>query len=107
MSVASVELLLGQDWRARVAGIGDGLRDGLAPARAMPGVSDVRVRGAIGVLEMAAPVDLAVATPVALDHGVWLRPFRNLVYVMPPFICTGEEIGQITSAMLAVARALT
>jgi len=107
VSVASVELLLGQDWRSRVAEIGDGLRAGLAPARAMPGVSDVRVRGAIGVVEMAAPVDLAAATPVALDHGVWLRPFRNLIYVMPPFICTGEEIGQITSAMLAVARALT
>jgi adenosylmethionine-8-amino-7-oxononanoate aminotransferase len=50
---------------------------------------------------------MAVATAAALDHGVWLRPFRNLIYVMPPFICTAEEIGQITTAMLAVARALT
>jgi adenosylmethionine-8-amino-7-oxononanoate aminotransferase len=65
------------------------------------------VCGAIGVIETREPVDLTVATPVALDNGVWLRPFRNLIYVMPPFICTGEEIGQITSAMLAVARALT
>jgi adenosylmethionine-8-amino-7-oxononanoate aminotransferase len=107
VSVASVELLLGQDWRARVAEISAGLEVGLAPARALPGVSDVRVCGAIGVIEMSAPVDLAVATDVALDHGVWLRPFRNLVYAMPPFICPPAEITQLTSAMVAVARALT
>ncbi|CAN5438503.1 adenosylmethionine--8-amino-7-oxononanoate transaminase [soil metagenome] len=107
VSVASVELLLGQDWRSRVAEISDGLRTGLESARAVPGVADVRVCGAIGVIEMAEPVDLAAATPVALDHGVWLRPFRNLIYVMPPFICTPGEITQITSAMTEVARALT
>jgi len=107
VSVASVEVLLGQDWRARVAEISDGLRDGLRAATALPGVVDVRVRGAIGVIEMDGPVDLAVVTPVALDHGVWLRPFRNLIYVMPPFICTPAEIEQITSAMVAVATAQT
>jgi adenosylmethionine-8-amino-7-oxononanoate aminotransferase len=104
VSVASVELLLGQDWRGRVAQIGAGLTDGLAPARDLPGVADVRVCGAIGVIEMAAPVDLAIATPVAMANGVWLRPFRNLIYAMPPFICTPDEISQITSAMVAVAR---
>jgi adenosylmethionine-8-amino-7-oxononanoate aminotransferase len=107
VSVASVELLLGQDWRSRVAEIGAGLTAGLEPARALPGVRDVRVRGAIGVIECEHPVDLAVATPVALDHGVWLRPFRNLVYAMPPYICTEAEITQITSAMVDVADALT
>jgi adenosylmethionine---8-amino-7-oxononanoate aminotransferase len=107
VSVASVELLLEQDWRARVAEISAGLRTGLEPARDLSDVVDVRVLGAIGVIETAHPVDLAIATPVALDHGVWLRPFRNLVYVMPPFICSPEEIGQITSAMVEVARALT
>lgn len=107
VSVASVELLLGQDWRTRVAEIESGLRSGLAPAAALPGVADVRVCGAIGVIEMAAPVDLAVATEVALDHGVWLRPFRNLVYAMPPFVCTPADIEHLTTAMVAVARALT
>ncbi|MGY4708768.1 adenosylmethionine--8-amino-7-oxononanoate transaminase [Mycolicibacterium sp. CBM1] len=106
VSVASVELLLAQDWRGRVAEIGAGLADGLAPARDLPGVADVRVCGAIGVIETRGPVDLAVATPVALDHGVWLRPFRNLIYAMPPFVCTPEEIAKITSAMVAVAGAL-
>ncbi|AKK27589.1 adenosylmethionine--8-amino-7-oxononanoate transaminase [Mycobacterium sp. EPa45] len=106
VSVASVELLLAQDWRGRVVEIGAGLADGLEAARALPSVADVRVRGAIGVIETHRPVDLAVATPVALDNGVWLRPFRNLIYAMPPFICTPDEVEQITSAMVAVARAL-
>jgi adenosylmethionine-8-amino-7-oxononanoate aminotransferase len=107
VSVASVELLLADDWRSSVRAIERGLRDGLSAAAELPGVADVRVLGAIGVIEMGQAVDLAVATPVALDHGVWLRPFRNLIYVMPPYICTPAEIAQITSAMVAVARALT
>lgn len=104
VAVAAVELLLGQDWRSTVAAIGAGLATGLAPAATLPGVTDVRVCGAIGVIECDRPVDLAVATPAALDRGVWLRPFRNLVYAMPPFICTPTEISQVTSAMVEVAR---
>jgi adenosylmethionine---8-amino-7-oxononanoate aminotransferase len=107
VSVASVELLLGQDWQHCVRAIETGLLDGLAPARSLPGVADVRVLGGIGVIEMDRPVDMAVATATALRHRVWLRPFRNLVYAMPPYVCTPEELGQITSAMVAVARALT
>jgi adenosylmethionine-8-amino-7-oxononanoate aminotransferase len=64
------------------------------------------VLGAIGVLEMDQPVDLRVATPAALERGVWLRPFRNLIYVMPPYICSEAEIEQITSAMVGVASEL-
>ena len=106
VGVASVELLLGQDWRARVSEIGEGLSAGLEPARSLPGVADVRVCGAIGVIETHQPVDMRVATSVALDHGVWLRPFRTLIYAMPPYICSSAEIAQITSGMVAVARAL-
>ena len=104
VSVASVELLLGQDWRSSVAAISAGLTEGLEPARALPSVTDVRVCGAIGVIECDRPVDLAITTPAALDRGVWLRPFRNLIYAMPPFVCTPDEIAQITSAMVEVAR---
>jgi adenosylmethionine-8-amino-7-oxononanoate aminotransferase len=104
VAVASVELLLAQDWRARVAAIGAGLAAGLEPARTLPGVADVRVLGAIGVIETHRPVDLRTATPIALDHGVWLRPFRNLIYAMPPFVCTDHEVEQISAAMVAVAR---
>jgi adenosylmethionine-8-amino-7-oxononanoate aminotransferase len=107
VAVASVELLLSGDWRTRVADIESDLRDGLEPARSLPGVADVRVLGAIGVIEMAEPVNMPVATAAALAHGIWLRPFRNLVYTMPPYICTQEEIAKITSAMVGVARALT
>ena len=63
----------------------------------------MRVCGAIGVVEYDCPVDLAVATPAALDRGVWLRPFRNLVYAMPPYTCSPGEIAQITGAMVDVA----
>ena len=66
----------------------------------------MRVCGAIGVIETHRPVDMRVATAVGLEHGVWLRPFRNLIYVMPPFICSTDEVDRITSAMVAVARAL-
>jgi adenosylmethionine---8-amino-7-oxononanoate aminotransferase len=104
VSVASVELLLSQDWRSSVAAISAGLTAGLEPARALPSVTDVRVNGAVGVIECDRPVDLAIATVAALDRGVWLRPFRNLVYAMPPFICTPGEIAQVTSAMVEVAR---
>ncbi|QUR67371.1 adenosylmethionine--8-amino-7-oxononanoate transaminase [Mycobacterium spongiae] len=104
VSVASVETLLAQDWRSRIAGLAAGLTAGLDAARALPGVAEVRVCGGIGVIECIQPVDLAVATPTALDGGVWLRPFRNLVYAMPPYICTPDEIAQITSAMVEVAR---
>ncbi|MEO6792319.1 MAG: adenosylmethionine--8-amino-7-oxononanoate transaminase [Mycobacterium sp.] len=107
VSVASTELLLGQDWRATVAEISTGLTAALEPARALRGVADVRVCGAIGVIECEHPVDLAVATPIALAQGVWLRPFRNLVYAMPPYVCTADQIAQIGAAMVSVARALT
>jgi adenosylmethionine-8-amino-7-oxononanoate aminotransferase len=107
VGVASVELLIGGDWKSSVRAIESGLRDGLAAAASLPGVADVRVLGAIGVIEMAEAVDLGVATPTALEHGVWLRPFRNLIYAMPPYICTPAEIAQITSAMVGVAGALT
>ena len=107
VSVASVELLRTGDWQSRVRRIEAGLTDGLRAAEALPNVIDVRVLGAIGVLELDRPVDLRAATPAAVERGVWLRPFRNLIYVMPPYICTDAEIDQITSAMVGVARALT
>ena len=58
------------------------------------------------MIEMDEPVDLRVAMPAALQRGVWLRPFRNLIYVMPPYICTPDEIEQITSAMVGVAESV-
>lgn len=107
VAVASVETLLSRDWRAEVRGIESGLRAGLDPLRAAPGVTDVRVLGAIGVVELDRPIDMRVATEAAVDSGVWLRPFRNLVYTMPPFISSDDDVAAITDAVGAVAEAIT
>ncbi|AUS80264.1 adenosylmethionine--8-amino-7-oxononanoate transaminase [Actinoalloteichus sp. AHMU CJ021] len=103
VAAASVELLLAGDWRARVARVERGLRAGLAAASALPGVVDVRVLGAIGVLQLDRPVDLPAARETAARHGVWLRPFRDLVYTMPPYVSEDEDIAAICAAMTAVA----
>ncbi|MQY25454.1 adenosylmethionine--8-amino-7-oxononanoate transaminase [Nocardia aurantia] len=105
VAVASVELLLSRDWAAEVAGIEAGLRAGLAAAQDVPGVVDVRVRGAIGVVELDHPVDMRKATYAAVDAGVWLRPFRNLVYTMPPFISGAEDVARIAAGVIAAASA--
>jgi adenosylmethionine-8-amino-7-oxononanoate aminotransferase len=102
---ASLGLLLERDWRAEVRGIETALRAGLAPARQLPGVADVRVLGGIGVVQLDHPVDVAAATAAALDAGVWLRPFRDLVYTMPPYVCTAEDLATITAGVRAAAAA--
>jgi adenosylmethionine-8-amino-7-oxononanoate aminotransferase len=107
VATASVELLRERDWRAEVAGIEKLLTAGLEPARELPGVADVRVLGAIGVIELTDPVDIATVQDTVIEHGVWLRPFRNLIYTMPPYVCAPEDIERITRAMLAGARAAT
>ncbi|MDX8048088.1 adenosylmethionine--8-amino-7-oxononanoate transaminase [Lentzea sp. BCCO 10_0798] len=104
VSLASIDLLLSQDWKREVARISAGLAEGLAPARALPGVRDVRVLGAIGVVQLHEPVDMARATRAAVDAGVWLRPFRDLIYTMPPFVSTDADVAQIAAAVVAAAR---
>jgi adenosylmethionine-8-amino-7-oxononanoate aminotransferase len=103
VACASIDLLLGQDWAGRVAQISVALAAGLAPARDLPGVADVRVLGAIGVIETTRPVDVRAATAAALERGVWIRPFRNLIYTMPPYICTQTELEVIATALVAAA----
>jgi len=104
-ALASTDLMLDGSWRGRVAGIERGLRDGLEDARGTEGVADVRVLGAIGVVQLDGPVDVPAATAAALAEGVWLRPFRDLVYTMPPFTCGPEAVATITRAVVAAARA--
>jgi adenosylmethionine-8-amino-7-oxononanoate aminotransferase len=101
---ASLELLLSQDWRAQVRRVGDGLRAGLAEAAGLPGVLDVSVLGAIGVVRLDHEVDLPAATRAAVGSGVWLRPFRDLVYAMPPYVTGDEDVARIAAAMCAAAR---
>ena len=100
VALASIDLLLASPWESRVAGIASGLQAGLAPAAALPGVVDVRVLGAIGVVELALPVDLRAFTPLVVERGAWLRPFGKLVYTMPPFVSTPEDVVTITGALV-------
>jgi len=104
IAIASTELLLESPWQQRVLRIEGELRAGLAAAAGVTGVADVRVRGAIGVVQLDHPVDVAAATDAALASGVWLRPFRDLIYTMPPFICETDDIAAITAAVVAAAK---
>ncbi len=103
LALASLELLADGGWRERVGAIERGLRSGLEPARALPGVRDVRVLGAIGVVQMERDVDVARATAAAVERGVWLRPFRDLIYAMPPYVTSDEDLATVTAAMVAAS----
>ncbi|MDT0444463.1 adenosylmethionine--8-amino-7-oxononanoate transaminase [Streptomyces johnsoniae] len=102
---ASVGLLLAGDWAGEVARVADRLREGLAEAAGVPGVRDVRVLGAIGVVELDHPVDMAAATRAAVRAGVWLRPFGRLIYTMPPYVTDDADLALICRAMRAAAEA--
>jgi adenosylmethionine-8-amino-7-oxononanoate aminotransferase len=104
VACASIDLLLSQDWAREVKRIEAGLREGLEPARGLPGVKDVRVLGAVGVVQLDHAVDVAAATAAAVGEGVWLRPFRDLVYVMPPYVTGDEDVARICRAVCAAAR---
>ncbi|MFD7919980.1 adenosylmethionine--8-amino-7-oxononanoate transaminase [Streptomyces sp. NPDC059740] len=101
---ASLGLLLARDWAAEVGRIERGLLTGLAAAAELPGVREVRVLGAIGVLQLDHDIDMAAATRAAVGEGVWLRPFRDLVYAMPPYVTGDEDVARICTAMCAAAR---
>ena len=98
--------MLDSPWQARVRQIEQGLRDGLDPCRTYPHVSDVRVLGAIGVVELDKPVDLQQVQALFVEQGVWVRPFGRLVYLMPPFIISGPDLKLLTKAVVSVVSQL-
>ncbi|MHA7306628.1 adenosylmethionine--8-amino-7-oxononanoate transaminase [Arthrobacter sp. TMN-49] len=100
---ASLDLLATAHWQRQVADIELGLATSLAPARALSAVRDVRVLGAVGVVELSEPVDVPAVTAAALEYGVWIRPFRNLIYTMPPFISSAEDVATIGAGICAAA----
>jgi adenosylmethionine-8-amino-7-oxononanoate aminotransferase len=104
VAVANLDLLGRGDWLRQVAGLQASLRSGLVELADAPGVRDVRVLGGVGVVQTTNPVDVAAVTAVALRHGVWLRPFRDLIYTMPPYISTPEEVAAITAAIRAAVQ---
>jgi adenosylmethionine-8-amino-7-oxononanoate aminotransferase len=114
---ASLDVLLGTDdrltggrrtypdgWRAEVRRIETGLRAGLAPAVGLPAVADVRVIGAIGVVQLDHEVDVAAATAAAVRAGVWLRPFRDIIYTMPPYLTSDDDLAVICAGVAEAAR---
>ncbi|MFJ7066141.1 adenosylmethionine--8-amino-7-oxononanoate transaminase [Streptomyces sp. NPDC101115] len=105
VALASIDLLLAQDWRVEVKRIEAGLREGLDGVAGLPGVRDVRVLGAIGVVQLDHEVDMHAATRASVRSGVWLRPFRDLVYTMPPFVTGEEDVSRICEAVRAAATA--
>jgi len=105
-AAASVELFLSRDWGAETARIERRLKTALAPCRACPNVKDVRVLGAVGVLEVERIPDPETTRKIALETGVWLRPYDRFVYTMPPFITDDAGIDRIAEAMRALAYAV-
>ncbi|WP_444901990.1 adenosylmethionine--8-amino-7-oxononanoate transaminase [Microbulbifer sp. SSSA007] len=99
---ASIQLLLSGPWQERVTAIEQQLTEQLAPLKSAPGVADVRALGAIGVVEMREPVNTAKVQEALIERGVWLRPFGKLVYAMPPYVISKEDLSQLTSAMVNV-----
>jgi adenosylmethionine-8-amino-7-oxononanoate aminotransferase len=96
---ASLDLFEKGAWAADVARISEGLERGLAPCRALTGVVDVRVLGAIGVVEMEAPVDVGALTARFAELGCWIRPMGRVIYLTPPLVIGDDDLGLLTQAI--------
>jgi len=103
---ASLGLIETGDWETQVARISDELRAGLAPAAELDSVAEVRVIGAIGVVERKEPVALSKVQPLFVERGIWVRPFGRNVYLMPPYISSAEDISALTTGIVDVLRVL-
>lgn len=105
VALASIDLLLSTPWQANIARIEAALHHGLDPLAALPGVAAVRVLGAIGVVQLDRAVNVAVATRAAVDSGVWLRPFRDLIYTMPPYPTSDADLAAVAAGIRAACEA--
>lgn len=101
-AIASIELLLNSSWRQRIEAVEAQLKESLAPAAQLAHVADVRVLGAIGVIELKKAVNMPKIQKAFVEQGIWIRPFGRLVYTMPPYIISKEELHQLTTGLVAV-----
>jgi len=102
----SIELLLESGWQQRVQWIETQLRELLDPCRSLPGVADVRCLGAIGVVEMRHPVDMAQLVPRFVESGIWVRPFGRLVYLMPAYVIGKSDLALLCNRLVATLERL-
>jgi len=100
----SLALLIDNDWHQQVSRLEKGLLKGLGPANELDSVADVRILGAIGVIEMKSPVDMKKIQPACIEQGIWLRPFGRLVYIMPAYIMNDKELEELTAGILKVLK---
>ena len=105
VAVRSIELLLTSDWKTNIHRIETKLKNGLEPCKEFTGVKDVRVLGAIGVVELNQPVNMARIQKRFVDNGVWVRPFGRLVYIMPPYIIGNQDLDILTKTICLVVGA--
>jgi adenosylmethionine-8-amino-7-oxononanoate aminotransferase len=106
VALASINLLLDSPWQDRIRAMESQLKNELAPAADLPKVADVRVLGGIGVIAMREQVNVSELQQFFVEQGVWIRPFANLVYIMPPYIIESQDLHRLTSAMVEASKTL-
>ncbi|MDP1755992.1 MAG: aminotransferase class III-fold pyridoxal phosphate-dependent enzyme, partial [Pseudohongiella sp.] len=107
VAAASLTLLINSPWQQRVLAIEQQMAQELESCRNSPAVADVRVLGAIGVVEMKKPVDMRTIQPRLVELGVWIRPFGRLIYLMPPFVISSGQLSMLTAAVNTVVREIS
>lgn len=106
IACASFKLLMEFDWQNKVKHIGSTMNEKMAEARNYDNVADVRVLGAIGVIEMKSPVDVGEFQKLCVKEGIWVRPFGKLVYIMPPFIISDTDLTFLIHKLLKIVKTL-
>ena len=101
-ALTSLKILLESPWQSEISRIEKQLVAGLEPCQALDVVEDVRVLGAIGVVELVNPVDMATVQSLFVEAGVWIRPFGKLVYLMPPFIIQNDDLEKLTTSIVDI-----
>ncbi|WP_180046430.1 MULTISPECIES: adenosylmethionine--8-amino-7-oxononanoate transaminase [unclassified Acinetobacter] len=104
VALKSTQVLLAQDWQAKIQQIEQQLKQALTPLAQLSHVQDVRVLGAIGVVELTTPVDMQSLQQQFVQRGIWVRPFGKLVYVMPPYVISADELHYLLTQLTEVVR---